>query len=398
MYNAKAPAATLGLFLCLLALQFPATAQELQLSGKAGSLWVEENGAAWYWGSGISYKTKEGLSVDLGLGQLPSALPQLDSSAFGLRYSAGLDRAPLGFYFGGGYFQHGYTEVLFEDIPLYSEGGQGYYFVFSLPFALHKLRINPSYALGGGSWEGGSFYWFFGKPRVSAIHIPGLSVSYDKHYTLGFHRISLAMAIDNNDDMPLFDSSLAGYALFVAFSWEWVQFRLRSSLGWLYAEGSLDGALTASNQQYAFFPYTFYNMEGTLDAQIGYGAVDLQYRHSVFQYRIGLGILQGFGGEIAAHIHYKKKSLFGSAEASETVSPLELKGLGAVFLSLSWGAPALRIGRGAYLSFDLNKIFVIPWGYEVSPDETGAGDGGVSNGWILSVLASGLSANITLTL
>jgi hypothetical protein len=408
MYNAKAPAAALGLFLCLSVFQFPAFAQELSVSGRTGSLWVEENGAAWHWGSGISYKTKEGLYMNLGLGQIPGNLPWLDTSVLGLRYSAGLERAPLGFHFGGGYFQHGYTEVLFADMPLYSEGGRGYFFNFAVPFSLHKLKIKASYATGSGTWDDGSFYWFFGKPRISAVHIPGLSASYDKRYTLGFHRISLAMDIQNNDDMPLFDSSLTGYALFAAFSREWARFRLKSSLGWLYARGSLEGALTPSNQRYAFFPYTFFNMTGTLDAHIGYGAVDMQYRHSIFQYRIGLGILQGFDGAIAAHIHYKKKKLFGAAEAFETVTPLELKGLGAAFLLLSWGAPALRMGRGAYLSFDLHKIFVIPWGYEQSSGETSSGDGdgsgggggggGVSSGWILSALLSGLSLNITLTL
>jgi hypothetical protein len=394
MYNAKAPAAALGLFLCLF--QFSVFAQELTFSGKAGSLWVEEKGAAWFWGSGISYKTKEGLYLDLGLGQIPGNLPWLDTTAFGLRYSAGLDRAPLGFHFGGGFFRHGYTEVLFEDLPLYSEGGQGYFFDLSLPIYIHRFRIETSYAVGAGDWEDGSFYWFFGKPRVSALHIPGLSLSYDQHYTLGFRRISLDLDIRNNDDMPLFDSGLAGHVLFAAFSREWGQLRLKSSLGWVYAEGSLEGALTASNQRYAFFPYTFYNVEGTLDAHIGYGAVDLQYRRSIFRYRIGLGILQGFGGKIAADIHYKKKSLFGSSEAHETETPLELEGLGAAFLLLNWGAPALRVGRGAYLAFDLSKILVIPWGYEQSSGE--ATGGGVSTGQIFSALLSGLSLNISLAL
>jgi hypothetical protein len=398
MYNAKAPAAALGLFLFLF--QFSAFAQELNFSGKAGSLWVEEKGAAWFWGSGVSYKTKEGLYLDLGLGQIPSSLPWLDTTAFGLRYSAGLDRTPLGFHFGGGFFQHGYTEVLFEDLPLYNEGGQGYFFVFSLPLYIRRLRIEASYAVGAGDWEDGSFYWFFGKPQVSAVHIPGLSLSYDQHYTvdfhLGFHRISLDLDIQNNDAMPLFDSGLAGYVLFAAFSRDWAQFRFKSSLGWLYAEGSLEGALTASNQRYAFFPYTFYNVKGTLDAHMGFGAVDLRYRRSIFQYRIGLGVLHGFGGKIAAHMHYKKKSLFGSAEAHETVTPLELEGLGAAFLLLNWGAPALRAGRGARLSFDLNKIFVIPWGFQQSSEETTGG--GVSTGQIFSVLLSGLSLNISLTL
>jgi hypothetical protein len=401
MYNAKAPAAALGLFLCLAVFQFPVFAQDLAFSGKAGSLWVEETGAAWYWGSGISWKTKGGLYADLGLGQIPSNLPWLDTSVFGLRYSAGLDRAPVGFHFGGGYLQHGYTEVLFEDLPLYNEGGRGYGFVFSVPVALRRLRIQASYALGGGSWEDGSFYWFFGKPRISAVHIPGLSASYDERYTLAFHRISLAMDLRNNDDMPLFDSGLAGYALFAAVSWEGARFRLNSSLGWLSAKGSMEGALTASNQRYAFFPYSFYNLMGSLDAHIGYGAVDLQSRHALFQCRIGLGVFQGFDGAVTAAIHYKKKSLFGSAEASETTSPLELEGLGAAFLLLSWGAPALRVGRGANLSFDAQKIFVIPWGYEQASGGTGAGGGGgasVSGSQILSVLVSGLSLNITLAL
>jgi hypothetical protein len=394
MYNAKAPAAALGLFLCLF--QFSAFAQELAFSGKAGSLWVEEKGAAWFWGSGVSYQTKEGLYLDLGLGQIPSNLPWLDATAFGLRYSMGLDRPPLGFHFGGGFFRHGYTEALFEDLSLYSEGGQGYFFVFSLPFYIHRLRIEASYAVGAGDWEDGSFYWFFGKPQVSAVHIPSLSLSYDQHYTLGFHRISLDLDVQNNDGMPLFDSGLAGYVLFAAFSREWGQFRLKSSLGWVYAGGSLEGALTASNQRYAFFPYTFYNVEGTLDAHIGYGAVDLQRRRSVFQYRIGLGVLHGFGGKIAANLHYQQKDLFGSAEAHETATPLEMEGLGAAFLLLNWGAPALRVGRGVCLSFDLNKIFVIPWGYKQYSRETT--DGGVSTGRILSVLLSGLSLNMALTL
>jgi hypothetical protein len=400
MCNAKAPAAALGLFLCLHAFQFSASAQELNFSAKAGTLWAEEKGAAWLWGSGVSYKTKEGLFLNLDLGQIPSNLPWLDTSVFGLRYSTGLDRAPLGFHFGGGFFQQGYTEVLFEDLPLYSKGGQGYFFVFSLPFYIHRLRIKASYAVGSGDWDDGSFYWFFGKPQVSAVHMPGLSVTYNQPYTvnfhLGFHRISLDLDVHNNDDMPLFDSSLAGYVLFAAFSREWGQFRLKSSLGWLYAGGSLDGALTASNQRYSLFPYTFYNVKGTLDAHIGYGAVDMQYRHSIFQYRIGLGVLHGFDGKIAAHMHYKKKTLFGSSEAHETATPLELEGLGAAFLLLNWGAPALRIGRGAYLSFDLNKIFVIPWGYEQDSGETTGGE--VSTEGILSVLLSGLSLNITLTL
>jgi hypothetical protein len=156
--------------------------------------------------------------------------------------------------------------------------------------------------------------------------------------------------------------------------------------------------LTASNQHYFLFPYTVYDASGALNAHIGFGAIDIQYKHKLFQYHIMLGAAYVFEGPVSVHIHYKEKKLFGGREAAEDINLLDAGGLGAAFLLLDAGIH----NTSSTISFGIKKLFVLPWGYEgllnsgdnPSPDIGSGGESGVNISMLRTILLSGLSCYI----
>jgi hypothetical protein len=308
---------------------------------------------------------------------------------------AGFDSPLAGFNVESGFFQHSSLNAKFEKTVLYNNGGSGSFWNFSLPLHFGRLTIEPSFFYGKAEWEDGSLYWFFGKPDISGIGVYALSARYAQHKA-AFHYFFMDMDIVSNRDEPLFASHINAYAAHYQFSLERKTFRLAGTLGWLYAAAEIEGELTTSNQHYALFPFSFFNVSGSLGLYAGFAAFSLQYRRSIFQYGLDLGAAHVFWGTGAADVHSKMKRLFGSKEAFETVS-LETGGTGAAFMQLDAGAAELRIGSKVRLSLGLRKLFLIPWGYErFLPNEETAVDASAPSQdeiskWVVTVLFSGFS-------
>jgi hypothetical protein len=387
----------LGLFLCLfLPGALPLGAGEgLSLSAEAGPLWVEDAGAAFSWQSGLALKKGEQFYADIVLGQIISNLPWAEGSVFGGLGNFSFDVPRFGFDFSFGFFNHELFSSETEDFSVDNEGGGGLFFSAQAPVHIGEWSIAPSFLYGSGSWDDGDLYWFFGKPKMPALAGYGLSLQYRGQHELAFRSLFMDMDIHNNVEEKLFDSHLDAYSAYYRFSLEVLNLRPGGTLGWFSATVGADGALTASNQHFWEFPYSFYSAQGSFVVHAGFGAVDLKQTFSFFQYHIMIGVAHIFWGEGAVDTHYKKKKLWGGEEGFDTMS-LDMGGIGAAFMLLDAGLPALRLGRQskAQLSLGLKKLFVIPWGYEqLSPGSSASpemSDASANELW-KTILFSGLS-------
>ncbi|MDR0387836.1 MAG: hypothetical protein LBH57_07330 [Treponema sp.] len=397
MYNGKrARALALGLFLYLLLSGVsPLGAGEgFSFPAEAGSLWVEDDGAALYWRSGLSFK-KDGFYAQLTLGQVVSSLPWADGAVFGGLGKLGFDTSRFGLDVSYGFFKHALFSSETETFSVYNDGGRAFFVAVKAPLRIGEWSIAPSFLYGSGAWTGGSLYWFFGKPKISALTVCGLSLGYHERHELAFHYIFMDADILNNDAEQLFDSRLDAYTAYYRLSLEIRNLRLGGSLGWFYATAGVNGALTASNQHFVYFPYNFYAVNGSLGLHAGFGAVELKQAFSFFQYRIMIGAAHIFPGNGAADIHHKKKTLFGGEEVFDKIS-LDIGGTGAAFILLDAGPPSLRLGtrKKVQLSLGLKKLFVVPWGYkQILPGTSVSTEASNSstNKLLKTVLLSGLS-------
>ena len=367
-------------------------------SFSTGTIWVEAGKAAGYWNQNVFFKTihdKVEFYAEININHVKSNLDQ--AQGFLLTYSgkAGFDSPLAGFNVESGFFQHSPLYANFEKAVLYNNGGSGSFWNFSLPLHFGRLNIEPSFFYGKAGWEDGSLYWFFGKPDISGLGVYGLNVRYAQH-AAGFHYFFMDADIVSDTGEPLFDSHFNAWTAHYQFSLERKNFRLAGTLGWLYAGAELEGALTASNQHYALFPFNFFNINGSLGLHTGFAAFSLKYRRAIFQYGIDLGAAHIFSGAGAADVHSKMKRLFGGEETFETVS-LETGGTGAAFMRLDAGAVELRTGKKVRLSLGLRKLFLIPWGYkQFLPNEGAAADASAPSPdeiskWVVTVLFSGFS-------
>jgi hypothetical protein len=387
----------LGLFLYLLLPgALPLGAGEVfSLLAEAGSLWVEDDDAAWFRQNGLAFKKGEQLYVDLALGRIKSNLPWAEGAVFGGLENFSFNASRFGLDFSCGFFQHDLFKSQTEDFTVYNEGGRGLFFSARMPVHLGEWSIAPAFLYGSGSWDDGDLYWFFGKPRIPALAGYGLSLQYRGQHELAFRRLLMDMDIHNNVEEKLFDFHLDAYSVYYRFSLEVLNLRPGGTLGWFSATAGADGALTAANQHLVEFPYSFYSAQGSLEVHAGFGAVDLKQTFLFFQYHIMIGVAHIFWGEGAVDTHYKKKKLWGGAEDSDTMS-LDMGGIGAAFMLLDAGLPSLRLGRQnkAQLSLGLKKLFAIPWGYEkLSPDSPASpemSDASANELW-KTILFSGLS-------
>jgi hypothetical protein len=384
----------LGLFLYLLPGAFSLGADDnFFFSADAGPLLVMDEGVALYWRSGLSFKRGERFFADMALGQVISSLPWVEGTLFGGLGSFGLNMPRFGLDIGLGFLQHGLLSSTTEAFSMNNEGGRLFFAGIKAPAYFGEWTVAPVLGFGSGAWDEGNLYWFFGKPEIPALALYGLSLAYQKKHELAFRHLSMDMNVLNNDAELLFDSRLDGHAAYYRFSLAISSLRLGGSLGALHAAGRIDGSLTASNQHFAYFPYFFWDLDGSFDAYAGFATLDAKQSFSIFQYSVMIGAAHIFQSEGLADIHYRNKTLFGGEEAFDTKS-LDLSGLGAAFILLDAGPRSLRLGNRARLSLGLKKLFVVPWGYEqarpgasTSPGESASSAGGL----LQTVLLSGLS-------
>jgi hypothetical protein len=331
----------------------------------------------------------------------------MDVSLFGFRVKYGIDGFRGGFLFSAGHFKHQSLTVVSpaaDHITLSNEGAQGFFLSLKTTLRFGHLTFEPSLLYGEGHWDNGNLYYFFGKPKISGLWIYGVSFrldpndrfsSYDRRlgHELGFNLLKADTAIFNNEDVVLFKSPLRAALLFYGMSLEREKMSLSGRLGWLHASIPLSGELSASNQNYFLFPYLFYRVNGSLDILAGFAHLGFRYEHSIFRYDIGLGAIHVFSEKSEFDIHYQQKRLFGGKEGFEEFHP-ELGGIGAAFLLLEAGLPALLLGanRNTRLSLGLEKAFFLPWGYEkLFPSDTVSIGNASAASTIKTALLSGLS-------
>jgi hypothetical protein len=298
-----------------------------------------------------------------------------------------------------GFFQHDSIGGKTESLHIYNDGGRGFFAETEAGLSLGDWNAALSFLYGSGNWDEGSFHWFFGSPRIPALALYGLSLGYRGQHKLTLRYLAVDADIHNNTAERLFDSHLDGAAAYYRFSTNTANSSIDGTLGWLYAAAEAEGALTASNQHYAYFPYNFYALEGSFAIQAGFGAIGLRQVFSPFQYRLVIGAAHIFQGSGAAAIHYREKTLFGGAEAFDT-RPLDTSGTGAAFLLLDAGFPNLRPGgqKKAQLSLGLRKLFAIPWKHDEAGEAPSPEPPAPIRGDILkTALLSGLSFYASLT-
>ena len=393
----RAPTLALGLLLYLLLPGArPLGADPVfSLSADAGPLLVGDDGSALYWRSGLSFKQGEQFQADFALGQVVSTLPWADGAVAGGLGTLGFGLPWFGFEAGFGVFHHAEFRSETEAFSVRNDAGRGFFVSFAAPMQGGAWSVTPSLLYGSGSWDDGSFYWFFGRPGIPSLLLCGLSLGYRRQHGLALQYLRMDMDIFNNDTERLFDSPVEAYIASYRFSLEIARLRLTGILGGLYAGAGIDGTLTAANQHFAYFPYTVYTLNGALEVYAGFGAVDLRRVFSLFQLRLMIGAASIVQGRGSADIRYKKKTLFGGEEASDAMS-LDIGGAGAAFMLLDAGFPALHPGRQqkALLALGLRKLFVVPWGYEkILPGYSGspAASDGAAGDTALTLLLSGLS-------
>jgi hypothetical protein len=373
----RAPAAALGLFLFLAAVLPCGAADGLSLAGKTGALWADRDGAALYWGAGLSYKSGGRLFAEMNTGQLISSLAWADGDIDVVRYRGGFDSTGIGLRISGGFFRHDFFNADFGNSRFYNDGGRGYFINSLLKFHLGPVDISPSFLFGQANWDQGSFYWFFGRPDIPATYGYGLSAVYNTRHLLNLRYVTANLDIFSNDGEELFTADVDCFTAWYTLKGGAEIIRLEGTLGWLYAAGTAVGALTMSNQNYVFFPFRFFNVTGSMDVHLGYGLIGFVYNPVIFHFNISLGAANIFWGGVDAAFDYRMKKLFGGSELRGKIDPLSLANTGAAFLMLDAGIEPPTGSRSSVFLFGFQKAFVIPWGYDklINP---GGGDSGAS--------------------
>jgi hypothetical protein len=403
MFKSKKALALLGLFFCL----SPVLRGEEPLKGKfdlgleAGTLWVDADGISSYGLAAFSLGNQRGSFFEFGAGTLRSDLPffAADLSVFRFGGGTALHGAglPLGFRFTGTYFEHGDLRITSGETVIENQGGKGFFFSTAVPVTLAGFTLTPSWTYGSGYWDEGSFYWFLGRPELAALQVLGFSLDYRGMHTLDIGFLMLDLDIINNLKEFLFDGELTGLIPSYRFTLDTGPLRFEGLLGWFHGSLSLDGALTASNQHYAFFPYSYYNVDIRSPLDAGYATLDFRYRRRIFQGHFTLGAFRFFSGGFSGDMDFKYKTLFGGNTEQADVPLRDIRGVGAAFLLLDGGLVFDRHGA-IRAGLSLQKAFIIPFGLDVlSPGSPGSpggeaedtGETAATGSLLRSVLLSG---------
>ncbi|MDR1216203.1 MAG: hypothetical protein LBK25_05945 [Treponema sp.] len=394
----KSVSASLFLALLLVFPNAPPIFAQVTVYGEAGTLLVNNDGSSGYAESGISLRhIQNGTEAwaDFTVLQAGSDLSAANVSPFALSGRLGFDAPIFGVNFAFGAFHHGsfYSDAL--GFPVNSEGGAGAFLGLRLPLRLRGFTIEPSMFWGEAEWEDGSLYWALGKPDVPEAKIVGVSTAYKGH-SAAFYYISLGLNVFNNDNIQLFSSKDSGFAGVYTFSFEVRGWKLGVSAVWAYAEGSLDGGLTDSNQHYWLFPYIFYYINGEFNINAGLFVFNLRFSPAnlpQFFFETIASTAHVFSSHFSWTVNYKNKNLFGGQERSG-YGFRNIRGMLGIFLRLGVGWNALPVGK-TQASFGLRKTLIIPVGLEQLETDTSSKGGGADSDLLQTILLSGLSFYMT---
>jgi hypothetical protein len=388
----KAPV-MLGLFL-LLTIPLYCEEPAFRFDDRGGWLWADNAGDVLFHRQSIGVEQTDFWHLSFAGEKLSAQHRQLTVQGGAFFLEGGI-RGPLGgINIGLGFYSHGNLELLRGEQLFENDGGKASSFTLSVPVYFNQNSLIFSYTGASASWQDGSFYWFFGRPRLDAFHLGNLSFVFGKQ-SIGLGGLFLDRRILSPEDTDLFTFSLWGFHAFYNFRKDFRVLRLNGNAGILYGKARFDGSLTASNQHYSIFPYLVYEASGQIGAFAGYAMVTLAYRAGFFSLTTQLGVLQVFYDNCDADVYYKQKTLFGGGERRYTFTPINLEGLGCALAGIDAAFLFPDSKTKPNFTIGIKKIFLVPWNYQqiISPDGS-RGTGStfvISADFLKTALLSGLS-------
>jgi hypothetical protein len=379
----KAPAVMLGLFLSM-AVSLYGEGPAFRLDGQGGWLWADRNGDIVFYRQSVSAEQADFWRLSFTGEKFSSDHKNLRFQGSAFFVEGGIQGPLGGIYTSLGFYNHGNMELLWGNQRFENRGGDGSSFTLAIPVRLNQSSLVFSYTSLTASWQDGSFYWFFGRPRLDAFHHGGLSFSFGEKRRIDVAGLFIDGGILSPEDRGLLDFSLRGFYASYRRQKDFHPLTLGWNFGVLYGKAWLDGALTASNQHYSLFPYLVYEISGQISAFAGYGMVNFAYRTMFFSLDAQLGALQFFYSGSNADVHYKEKTLFGGRERRYAFTPIDLGDLGCAFIGLDVALLLPDSKTKPHVAVGIKKLFFIPWNYQQiisSPgDSSPGGSGGETQG------------------
>ncbi|GHV12121.1 hypothetical protein AGMMS49938_04040 [Fibrobacterales bacterium] len=244
----------------------------------------------------------------------------------------------------------------YASTKITSDGGNIFFLQTELSFAIGKGTFTPSFLFGRGKWQSGDFEYFYGKP-----HLPSIN-AFSGTFNLGNSSVNAGfyfgkMQILNNEELELFNSDF----YFSNVSYKYSANHLNATIGFVSANMNANGSLTAANQHYFLFPYSFYNADGLLKIKALYEITNLSFEGNFANYALKLGGVISLYGKMNGKMHYKHRKFYGQDEVFDTLATIQLKNNGFAFAILSINSKKIKFDKFA-IQYGVQKPFIIPFG------------------------------------
>ena len=292
-----------------------------------------------------------------------------------------------------------------------SEGGEGVFFQIGFPSELLGGTFEPSFLFLKAEWQEGDFEYFYGKPHLPKALGIGFSFNRGAHSIYSNYIVANGKILNNEGNIELFNSDFYLYNLLYKFKLN-KNFKFYTGFAGINADAS--GALTAANQQYFLFPYSFYNVTGHINLKGFYGMINLKAYTDFAEYGIDLGAAVIAQESIEGKMHYKYRKFFGTEEVWETLYTTPIKGSGAVFAILEAKTKKIPLGK-CFIQYEVLKPLALPFGKafekglksdflgeadegggENGDEETSKGESSEDKITLKDIFLLGLTANFTI--
>lgn len=245
-----------------------------------------------------------------------------------------------------------------DSTKIINDGGKIFLLQADFPFDFGPFILTPSFLYGMGKWEKGDFEYFYGKPDLPSISGFEISLSHNSSHLLSAGYYFGNAKLLNNENTELFSSDFYFCDIFYKYAPK-AYFNL--SAGFASANVEMGGALTAQNQSYFLFPYSFYNAAGSLDVKAIYGIADFSFESEFAIYGFKLGSAFAIDGEMNGNMHYKHRKFYGDDEVFDSINTLHFKNNGIVFSVIGINTKKIKLGE-VFLQYGVQKPFIIPFG------------------------------------
>jgi len=259
------------------------------------------------------------------------------------------------------------------------DGGKVILLSVAKPVNINSVILEPSFLYANGTWDRGDFSYFYGKPNLPKALGFGMSIYYGHNSLIANYILCNGKILNNSGEVELFNSDFYLYNIIYKFS-AIKNLNLYAGFTGLNAEAA--GALTAANQQYFLFPYSFYEANGRLNVKFVHGLANFTLESNSVEYGIDVGALVAVYENIKGNLHYKYRKFFGTFYGTEEIYedfyPVPMKGSGIVFSILSIKTKKIKFGEN-YIQYGVQKPLALPFG-RFFYEEPYIDDGGSSSG------------------